>query len=88
MIDPNNITCFNLTIPELEENLVFWCLVAGKNATSTAKAMERFLKGYESKFDMKRRHPFLLLKKVSPSILPAALKKNGIARYMNWLGAV
>lgn len=40
MVDPNNITDFNATDEKLEEYIIFWVLVAGKNATTTAKSME------------------------------------------------
>ena len=48
MIDPTKITNYNLTIPELEEHLLFWVFAAGHNAKSTARGVEKFLnKVYE-----------------------------------------
>jgi thermostable 8-oxoguanine DNA glycosylase len=43
MIDPTKITDFNRSTPQLEELLLFCIAVAGKNATVTAKNMERLL---------------------------------------------
>jgi hypothetical protein len=39
MIDPSNITNFNLTDHGLQEILIFWICVAGKTATTIAKAV-------------------------------------------------
>jgi len=43
IIDPSNITNYNLTHPELEATLIFWIFAAGHNAKSTAKGVEQFL---------------------------------------------
>lgn len=43
MIDPSNITNYNLTDYELEEHLIFWVLAAGKNGTTAAKLLEKLL---------------------------------------------
>ena len=42
-VDPNNITNYNLTIPELQTHLLFWVFAAGHNAKSTAKGIDKFL---------------------------------------------
>lgn len=44
MIDPTLFPRYNLSVPELEEVLLFTIAVAGKNAMTTAKALERFLR--------------------------------------------
>lgn len=43
MIDPSNITNYNLTKAELEEILLFWICAAGKNGTTTARLLEVLL---------------------------------------------
>jgi thermostable 8-oxoguanine DNA glycosylase len=44
MINPQDITKYNRTLPELEEFLLFSILVAGKNSTTTAIKLEKFLR--------------------------------------------
>lgn len=43
MIDPENVTNYALGPEGLEEHMLFWALVAGKNATVTARALDRLL---------------------------------------------
>lgn len=43
MIDPQNITNFKRTDEELEEFALFSIAVAGKNATTTARSLDKFL---------------------------------------------
>ena len=38
-VDPNNITNYDQTEHELQATLIFWILVAGKNAASTRKSL-------------------------------------------------
>lgn len=45
MIDPVNMTRYGLSEQELEEVILFCCAVAGKNALTTAKALDKFLIG-------------------------------------------
>lgn len=42
-VDPNAVTNFNRTEEELELFLMFCCVVAGKTATTQARALEKFL---------------------------------------------
>jgi len=44
MIDPENITNYNLTVAQLEEHLLFWIFAAGKNGRIAAKNLEKVLK--------------------------------------------
>lgn len=44
MIDPNNITNYNLTKDELEEHILWWILAAGKNGMTAAKSLDKLLK--------------------------------------------
>lgn len=80
MIDPINITNYNLTIDELEEHILFWVFAAGHNAISTAKGIDRFL---EMTCNTKEfRHPFPDLYTVSNAygwdFVTTALGKSGL----------
>lgn len=44
MIDPENITQYNLTDHQLEEQMLFWICAAGKTAKTAAKGLDCFLK--------------------------------------------
>lgn len=43
MVDPSKITNYNLSIEQLEEHLLFWVCAAGKNGTTAARCLNRFL---------------------------------------------
>lgn len=43
MIDPTNITNYNLAQHELEEQLIWWVFAAGHNGITTAKGVDKFL---------------------------------------------
>ena len=43
MIDPNGITNYNLTDEQLEEHILFWVCAAGKNGTTAARCLDKFL---------------------------------------------
>lgn len=43
MIDPTNITNYNLTDEELEEHILFWVCAAGKNGTTAARSLDKLL---------------------------------------------
>lgn len=43
MIDPINITNYNLTDAELEEHILFWVCAAGKNGVTAAKCLDDLL---------------------------------------------
>lgn len=73
MVDPINFTNFNRTPAELEEVALFSVLVAGKNAVSTAKALDRFLGDTKA--------PFAFVRKIPLEKLPAILKSVGIGCY-------
>jgi thermostable 8-oxoguanine DNA glycosylase len=70
MIDPQNITNYNHANEELQEDLVFWILAAGKNATTTAKQLENMLTDLG-------RPPFKTLKNITPE----KLKSYGFGCY-------
>jgi thermostable 8-oxoguanine DNA glycosylase len=43
MIDPSDITDFNLNEEELEERLLFWICAAGKNGTTAARCLDKLM---------------------------------------------
>ena len=43
MIDPENITDYNLSLEQLEEHILFWVCAAGKNGRTAARCLEVFL---------------------------------------------
>lgn len=75
MIDPSNITNFNLTDNELQEVVLFWICVAGKTATTMARNLDRML------FKLTGDIPFTKIKKVGAEKLPQTLKDFGIGCY-------
>lgn len=79
MIDPKNITNFNSSKHELQEVLLFWMAVAGKNAISTSNALERFLT--QGRAESRRRLPFRVVDWYEESDLAKKLKNNGIGCY-------
>lgn len=58
MIDPKNITNYNLTTNQLQEHLLFWVFAAGHNAASTAKGLNKFLTS------IKGGRPFMAVRRV------------------------
>lgn len=57
--------------------VIFWLLVAGKTASTTSKALNRFLE----EIDDKKSSPFELIKPLSEKQISLRLKKNGIGCY-------
>ena len=84
MIDPTNITQYDLSESELEEVMLFCCAVAGKNALTTAKALDKFLIGLRADsstlFDMEGS-PFTLLRCDYQDDLAQRLKSCGMGCY-------
>lgn len=75
MIDPSNITDYNLDDHGLQEILIFWICVAGKTASTIAKALDRMLNNLEGD------NPFDKMKQVGFEKLPETLKGYGIGCY-------
>jgi hypothetical protein len=82
MINPEKISNFNLTIPELEENILFWVCAAGKNGVTAAKSLDKLL--------IQLRHengdfpPFGLVNVAHHrGTLPKRMKEAGIGCYNN-----
>ncbi len=61
MIDPTNITNYNLDQYQLEEELIFWVFAAGHNAKSTARGVEELMLAVEWQMKQERRRPFINL---------------------------
>lgn len=76
MIDPEKITNYNLTVPELEEHLLFWICAAGKNGRTAARCLDRLLN--EVRTWTKQNHlplhrsPFKLLRQMH------SVKRNSV----------
>lgn len=84
MIDPINMTRYDLSEQELEEVILFCCAVAGKNALTTAKALDKFLIGLRADcstlFDLEGS-PFTLLRCEKQDDLAQRLKSCGMGCY-------
>lgn len=79
LVDPDDITNFNLNKDELELNIIFWILSAGKNGHTSAKCLNNFL-NYFSKITNKKS-PFEIISLLKN--LPLSLKEFGIGCYNN-----
>lgn len=74
MIDPTNITNFDLSNEELEEHMLFWLLVAGKTASVICQRLDAMLTELGG---LPPSSPFEAFKGHNHS-LPDYLKRNGI----------
>lgn len=79
LVDPDNITNFDLTKDELELNIIFWILAAGKNGHTSAKCLNKFLI-YFSK-ETKKESPFEIISLIDN--LSLCLKEFGVGCYNN-----
>lgn len=75
MVDPALITNYGMSQEQLEEFLLFAIAVAGKNADTTARALERFLALGDDV------GPFQAIRNMSPLLLMHNLKKSRIGMY-------
>jgi hypothetical protein len=78
MIDPNNITNFNLSDTELEQHILFWVCAAGKNGITASKSLDKFLTTWRG-----HSYPFHTIFRMNSlyNNLPSALKDSGIGCY-------
>lgn len=79
MIDPQNITNFNSTKFQLQEVLLFWIAAAGKNAMTTARALDKFLKN--GRKETGKKMPFDIVKNYNLEELATKLKACGFGCY-------
>ena len=80
MVDPINLTNYNLTDIELEETILWALLVAGKNALVTSRLLDAFLRDYSHIADT----PFEIFNRFELDRLPqlsVALKDYGFGCY-------
>jgi endonuclease III len=78
MIDPVNITNFNLSKVELEEMLLFWICAAGKNAITASKSLDKFLTMIHG-----HKRPFAAILANGYAGLDLKMKACGIGCYSN-----
>lgn len=92
MVDPSNITNYNLDRNDLEIHLLFWLLVSGKNAKTTAKCLDSLIKlinnWHNQIYGEKEFSPFQMIrnmhefyKEISPNWLALLMQKVGIGCY-------
>jgi len=87
MIDPDNITNYNMTDEELEENLIFWVLVAGKTARVVNRQLENLLANLRDIFQNSpvELRPFQLLRFYISSFgvtnLAGLMRKHGMGQF-------
>lgn len=80
MIDPANITNYNLTDNQLEEHILFWVCAAGKNGTTAARCLNKMLT--EHAVFYQNNTPFSwILQAHALYNLPQVLKHYGIGCY-------
>lgn len=80
MIDPTNITNFNLDTAGLEENILFWVCAAGKNGVTSARALDKLLCAW----GFNDLSPFDTIKRIRiESDLALEMKRNGLGCYNN-----
>lgn len=80
LVDPDNITDFDRTVPELELVLLFWICAAGKKAKPAAANLDRMLKHGRSIFGADG--PFCIISSFGER-LPLVMKDHGIGCYNN-----
>lgn len=78
MVDPVKFTNFNHNTIELEEKIIFSVLVAGKNAMTTSRCCDNFLKKAHQASCVKWMNPFECLRKFNSDEISVMLRENGI----------
>ena len=80
LVDPDNITSFDLSDPELELVLLFWVCAAGKKAKTAAANLDRMLRFGRDSFGV--QEPFKIIACFGED-LPGVMKDHGIGCYNN-----
>lgn len=79
MVDPINITNYNLNKNQLQEVLLFWILAAGKNGVTSAKCLDRLLTSWDI-----GASPFETIKYIhKKGNLALEMKNHGIGCFNN-----
>lgn len=82
MIDPINITNFNLSQAETEEVLLFWVCAAGKNGVTAARCLDKLLSTWRGKLYKLHPSPFDIIQYIYKfGNLADEMKKHGIGCY-------
>ena len=81
MVDPVNLTQYDLTTPQLEEYILFSLAVAGKNAQTTAHLLDTCLQRMHSELHLSDWQPFEALRHFHASALVERLKSAGLGCY-------
>jgi hypothetical protein len=87
MINPKEITDFNLDDWHLEEHILFWVAAAGKNGTTASRCIHKFLHNIgatESVTPFQAIYAWAHSDAVNPKVnssLPDMMKKSGIGCY-------
>lgn len=77
MVDPTNMTNYDLNDQELEEYILFCIAVAGKTAWVTASILDKLLKYAHTKYRIKGWQPFKAIKKFDQPMLKQAMLDHG-----------
>jgi len=81
MIDPTQITNYNLSKSEAEEFILFWVCAAGKNGVTSAKCLDKLLSAWREKIDGSPS-PFEIVRYIYQfGDLVDEMKKHGIGCY-------
>ncbi len=81
MVDPVNLTRYDLSDAELEEYILFGIAAAGKSALPTARALQQFLSELHLVSGTNAWQPFQAIRQFDRQELAVRLKKNGIGCY-------
>lgn len=80
MVNPENITNYDLTDVQLEAHILFWVCAAGKNGRVAARCLDEFLEAVEGK----RWGPMqAIFRAAQQHNLPFLLRDCGIGCYMS-----
>jgi hypothetical protein len=82
LIDPSNITNYNLTDDELENHILFWVCAAGKNGKTAAKCLDKLLRNLKARWSCgNKMSPFQLIKYIDDQELTTQMCSAGIGCY-------
>ena len=78
MVNPNDITNYNLDQYQLEESLIFWICVAGKTARIIAPRLETFFRDMHEALGFIERRPFEIIQQIPEQFLALKFKQYAI----------